>query len=51
MVKTLEKSSTNVGVECKIPKIQEALASNNLLSLPHLLAKRTSKIELLVDYS
>jgi hypothetical protein len=40
-----------VGKECKIPKTQEALPSSNLLSLPHLPAKRTNGREPLVDYS
>ncbi len=38
-------------IECKIPKTHEALAGNNLLSLPHLLTRRTSGRESLVDYS
>jgi hypothetical protein len=41
-----------VGVECRIPKTQEALVGNNLLSLlPHLLARRTNGRKPLIDYS
>ncbi len=50
-VKTLEQFLVNVRIECKIPKTQEALAGINLLSLPHLLARKTSGREPLVDYS
>ncbi len=38
-------------IECTIPKTHEALAGNNLLSLPPLPTKRTSGRESLVDYS
>jgi hypothetical protein len=42
LVETLEQSSTNVGEECRILEIQEALVGSNLLSLPHLLTRRIS---------
>jgi hypothetical protein len=40
-----------VEVECRNPKTQEALAGNNLLSLPCLPAIRTNGKKSLVDYS
>jgi hypothetical protein len=40
-----------VGVECKIPETQEALAGSNLLSLPCLPTRRISGRKLLIDYS
>jgi hypothetical protein len=50
LVETLEQFSIDVGKICRIPKTQEALAGNNLLSLPHLPTRRTSGREPLVDY-
>ncbi len=46
----MEQFSAGVGVECKIPKTQEALVSSNLLSLPCLPTRRTSGRKPLIDY-
>jgi hypothetical protein len=50
LVENLEPFSTNVGVECKILKIKESLAGNNLLSLPCFLTRKIGAKQPLVDY-